>query len=126
MKIKLSGVILTLSLAGCVTMPTPEEVSKADYGSYPSNYENVVKQHFDFILKDPDSVKYRSITTPQKYWLGDRIDGVKYGYLVCATFNGKNSYGAYTGYSTDALLIKNGAVVLYVPDGNWWGRELCN
>jgi len=118
-------VILVALIAGCTSLPTPEQAASAEYGSYPDNYEVIVKDYYARILKDPDSVKYKSISTPQKYWLGDRFEGAKYGYLVCATLNGKNSYGAYVGYKTDGLLIRNGTVVLFVDKGDWWGRKVC-
>ncbi|WP_118847050.1 hypothetical protein [Neisseria lactamica] len=117
--------VLIMTMSGCVSLPTAEEAQHADYGAYPANYSEVVKFYYENVAKDPDSLKFKKITEPQKYWLGNRIDGAKYGYLVCATVNGKNSYGAYVGYATDALLIRNGKVIEYVAKGNWYGRYLC-
>jgi hypothetical protein len=125
MKIKY-GALLAFTLSGCAGLPSQEEAARADYGSYPSSYESVVKKYFEYTLKDPDSVQYRGITSPKKWWLGNRIDGAKYGYLVCATSNAKNSFGAYTGYSTDALLIRNDTVIQFVSKGDWWGKPLCS
>ena len=121
-KILILGAVV---LSGCVALPTAQEAALADHGEYPTNYEEIVKNYFDGVAKDPDSLKYRGISTPQKYWLGDRLEGARYGYLVCATVNGKNSYGAYVGYKTDGLLIRNGSVILVVPNGDWWGRKIC-
>lgn len=124
----MKSIIVTLVLVilvGCASLPTPQEVAVADYGSYPSNYEKIVKKFYDNTLKDPDSAKYRNITTPKKYWLGDRISGAKFGYLVCVTLNAINSFGAYIGYHADALLIRNGAVIQYVKDGMWGGKQIC-
>ncbi len=126
MRRKLLAVPCILFLAGCASLPTSEEMANADYGQYPSSHEEVVKDYLNMNLKDPTSVMYRNFTAPQKYYLGNRIDGVQYGYLVCATLNAKNSYGAYTGYKTDAILIRNNAVVQYVDNGEWWGKQLCN
>jgi len=115
-------------LAGCATTypnrPTAEQVAAADHGSYPSNYEDVVKAYYAGALKDPDSAKYRNISSPRKYWLSSERTGVTYGYLVCVTLNAKNSYGAYIGYQTDGMLIRNNSVLHYIPKANWFGTHL--
>ena len=112
-------------LVGCAGLPTPEEIASADHGSYPNNYEDIVKSYFARILKDPYSVRYESISTPQRYWLANRLEGATYGYLVCVTLNAKNSYGAYIGYETDALIIRNGVVVKYIAKGRWGEKIIC-
>jgi len=98
----------------------------ADYGSYPNNYEEIVKNYYSRILKDPDSANYQSFTTPNMSYMGDRFDGTKYGYLVCATVNSKNSFGGYVGFSTDGLLIRNGSVIKYIEKGRLSsGKNVC-
>lgn len=124
MKSIITGALLVL-LAGCASLPTAQEAASADYGPMPTNYEQIVKTYYGTTLKDPDSAQYRNISSPRQYWLGDRFTGAKYGYLVCVTLNAKNSYGAYVGYKTDGLLIQYDSVVLYVPDGIWFGRQVC-
>lgn len=125
----LRGGILAISACtvfGCATLPTQQEAAMADYGSYPNNYEEITKNYYSHMLKDPDSAKYQSITTPKKFWMGNRFEGAKYGYLVCATVNGKNSYGGYVGYSTDGLLIRNGSVIDYIEKGRLLnGNNVC-
>ena len=116
---------ILIVLSGCVSLPSPQEAAAADYGPIPTNYEEIVKTFYGNMLKDPGSAQYRNISSPRQYWLGDRFTGAKYGYLVCVTLNGKNSYGAYVGFKTDGLLINNDSVVLYVPDGMWFGRQVC-
>jgi hypothetical protein len=119
-------VALSLALlAGCASLPNSQQAAAADYGAFPSEYEQIVKSYYDNTLKDPGSAQYRSVTAPQKYWLGDRFTGAQYGYLVCATLNAKNSYGAYIGFQTDALLIRNGVVIQYIPKGVWFARQVC-
>jgi hypothetical protein len=112
-------------LIGCVAAPTQKEVDSADYGIYPSNYEAVVKEFYSNILKDPYSAEYRNITGPKKFWLSDRSKGSRYGYLVCVTINAKNSYGAYVGYKTDGLLIRNDSVIQYLEKGVWFAQQMC-
>ena len=124
MKNIIVAVLLTL-LAGCAGLPTQQEAAAADYGPMPTNYEEIVKSFYGGMLKDPDSAQYKNISFPRQHWLGDRITGAKYGYLVCVTLNAKNSSGAYVGYKTDGLLIQYDSVILHVPNGMWFGRQVC-
>lgn len=99
-----------LIFGGCSTF-TPEQLAAADYGSYPTNYENIVKQYFEMRLKDPASVMYRGMTTPKKWHSSVPFYGTKFGYIVCVSMNAKNSLGGYTGFISRALLIRNGEVI---------------
>ena len=45
--------LLSVLLAGFVHRPTPEQIASADYGSYPSDYKEVIQQHFSKRLFDP-------------------------------------------------------------------------
>lgn len=112
-------------LTGCAGLPSQQEIENADYGSYPSNYSSIVKGFYSDKLKDPSSVQYRNITTPKQFYLGSRISGARYGYLVCVNYNAKNSFGAYTGYSTGGFLLRNGSVKEYLPDGKWFRQKMC-
>lgn len=101
--------LVMLILGGCSTV-TPEQLAAADYGSYPDNYENIVKQYYANTLIDPNSVLYRAITIPKKEYytlLGDSY----IGYAVCVSINAKNSLGGYTGSKDRALIIRNGSVI---------------
>jgi hypothetical protein len=84
-----------------------------DYGKYPTDYEAIVKSWFDTKLKDPDSAKYKSISKPRKEHaiVNQFRKEAVYGYSVCATVNAKNSYGGYTGYTTQWFLIRDGSIV---------------
>lgn len=117
--------VAILLTTGCTTPPTPEQIANADYGEFPENHEDVVKRYYKNHLKDPDSALYQVISRPKKMMLGSRLETPRYGFLVCTTLNAKNSYGAYTGYQTDALLIRNGAVIVYAEKSDWWGRKIC-
>ena len=44
------------------TLPEPN----ADYGSYPQNYQELIKAYMAKSLKDPDSAKYSEFSTPRK------------------------------------------------------------
>ncbi len=119
------GIATSLLLTACTNLPSEETAKNADYGSYPDNYEEVIKTYYDYNEHDPKSIQYRAMTEPKKYWLGNRLDDVYYGYLVCVTLNSKNLIGEYSGFHTDAVIIKDQRVVKHVDDGDWWGEQLC-
>ncbi len=125
MNIKALLMIVVIGLTGCTTLPTPTDVDNADYGTYPADYESIVKAFYRSKLNDPDSTRYQLIASPQRYWLGNELDDVYYGYLVCVTLNTKNLFGGYNGYQTDGILIRNGEVIKHVEEGSWWGKKIC-
>lgn len=100
---------VAILLAGCASKPTPQDLASADYGTYPSDYEEIVKKYMDMRLKDPDSARYEFINSPKTGW--NSWGGRKYGYIVCALVNAKNSYGGYTGSQIYYFMIKNGRVI---------------
>lgn len=118
MRITITAIAVAF-VSACSTAPTGEQVAQADYGFYPENYEVIVRNYYNKTLKDPESVKYQGITSPQKYWVSKRFQDTSYGYLVCVTLNAKNSYGGYVGYNTDGILIKNGSIIQVFPKGMW-------
>lgn len=124
---KLLVCAIALSLFACARV-TPEEIKNADYGTYPNNYESIVKGYFDQVAKDPDSLKYREISKPRKSFVND-FGTHKFGYMSCATVNGKNSYGAYVGYKTTGILIKDGQIIHVVNDvdktNQLYGSKFC-
>lgn len=87
------------------------EIHNADYGTYPNGHEQIIKNFYAGIMKDPSSVQYIRISQPRRRWSSDIISGITYGYIVCVTRNAKNSFGGYTGVQTDGLVIRNGVVV---------------
>lgn len=114
-----------LAVSACATLPSPVEIESAEIGPYPSNYEALVKAFYAVQLKDPESAMYRGFTQPKRMAIGDRINGAKIGYLVCATVNARNSFGGYTGYKTDAFLIRDEKLVQYIQDAMWFGQRIC-
>ena len=102
--------IFALALAGCVSAPTQQEMSAADYGPVPTNYESTIKDYLSQTLKDPYSADIKYLFEPRKDWSG--LGGNKqFGYAVCAQVNAKNSFGAYTGFKLAYFLIRNDQVV---------------
>jgi hypothetical protein len=115
---------LTLA-AGCaqVVSPSDSQLAVADYGAEPTmtEAEAAIKRFHAAYLKDPGAAQYRGWSQPVKYWFGTR-DASTYGYLVCVSINGKNSFGAYTGFQTDGFLLRNGSVARHFPRG-WYGSS---
>lgn len=120
-------VLASLFIVGCAQV-TQEDIKNADYGVYPDQYEKIAKSYYEEVAKDPDSIKYREITQPKKSWVND-FGTHKFGYMTCVTRNGKNSYGAYVGYKTDGILIKNGIIIHVVNDvdemNRVWKSSFC-
>ena len=108
---------LTGLLVGCAT-PTQQEVAVADYGSYPTDFETIIKSHMQATLKDPESARYQFLNSPKSGW--SSFGGVKYGYVVCAYINAKNSYGGYVGNRMSYFMIKNRRLIdASHGDGNY-------
>ena len=119
--------LLAIFLTACQSLPTPNEADAADYGAYPENYEEIARNYLIAELRDPQSVQIKSFTEPKKRWIGDKVTGVEYGYLVCVEVNSKTLFGEMTGFRSDAVLIRNGEVVEYAEDGELIsGMKLCN
>jgi hypothetical protein len=90
-------------------------LAKADYGAPISQAEAeakasaFLKRH----LKDPDSAKIEWGTV-QTGWIRDApINGgqLRFGYVLDANINAKNSYGAYSGYKPYKFLFFNSSLV---------------
>ena len=112
----------SLLLVACADLPqpTPIEISmsnvrSADYGVYPNDYEQQIRQYLNDTLLDPDSAKIR-ITPPRKvfkiYETDDRPSQPKYYpcYLVCAEVNAKNTFGGYAGWQPQRYRFTNGSM----------------
>ena len=108
---------LAALLLGCAT-PTQQELAAADYGSYPADFETIIKSYMQATLKDPESARYQFLNSPKSGWNG--FGGVKYGYVVCVRINAKNSYGGYVGNRMSYFMIRNGRVIdASHGDGNY-------
>lgn len=102
-------------LAGCagVSAPSEAELSKADYGPYPQNYETVIKDHLRVTLRDPYSVMDLRVAPPTKCWFRrSQFELTHYGWCSVVSYNAKNAYGAYVGIRTTEYLIYQGEVML--------------
>jgi hypothetical protein len=102
-----TSLTLATMLVGCAA-PSPKELESADYGPYPTYYEQIIKLHMQSVLKDPESARYQFLNTPTIAW--DGSGGMKYGFVVCAYINSKNSFGGYVGNRMTYFMINSGRV----------------
>ena len=66
--IKKAAVVFTVMLlGGCVSAPDKAELSRADYGKLPDNYQEIIKNSMSARLKDPYSARY-DFNEPFKGW----------------------------------------------------------
>lgn len=105
-------VSLLLLLAGCVEVPTQQQVTTEYYGDpiEQADAEGKAKVLMHGLLKDPESAHYECVLSG-KGWLGSgKAWGgiVEYGWLLSCSINARNSYGAYAGVEKYAFLYRNG------------------
>jgi len=103
---------LTLITSCASTSITPDQISNANYGQPPTNYEFDIKNLMATQLKDPESAKY-DFGYPKKGYSQDGWaagGAVHFGYIVPVKINAKNSYGGYTGYKQYQYLYSEGMV----------------
>ena len=110
---------LILILAGCApthSVRISDDEVKARIGPMPdeAKAEEAILKDLKPKLKDPDSVKqFRIVKGPifvnHDVWVGLIYGGTRHveGWLYCAEYNAKNSYGAYGGAEQIAFLLSN-------------------
>jgi len=123
----LLGIILCFtvcSLVACVTRPTQQEISNADYGDYPNNYQEIIRSYMENVLFDPYSAVYSNWSGPSQGYSGGRFVQIAFGYRVCVDINAKNRMGGYVGKKRYYFLIHNGRIVQQFDELN--AQQLCN
>jgi ketosteroid isomerase-like protein len=103
--------------APAMSTPGPSRAGPSEYGEMPLHYEDAIRQYFDDHLKDPGSIRYQQITTPEKGHVAVLTGGVLYnekqllGWTVKATVDAKNSHGNYVGWVTYSFLFRGEQIV---------------
>jgi len=87
-----------------------EPAEAARYGTYPTNYKEIVTKWLQTQLIDPGSARIEWTGEPKPADLGTKGEHL-YGYLVNFTVNARNRFGTYTGKQTHGALIRNGEVI---------------
>ncbi|MCH4880092.1 hypothetical protein EQV97_22290 [Pseudomonas sp. TMW22090] len=108
---KLALYFILFSLAGCTTQPKSAPTKPSVLYRYSMN-ENIVQLAHttaSYYLKDPESAKFRDTFFLTSDDRGEARDRSKDSWYI--EINGKNSYGAYAGY-TWALLPAGGKSVI--------------
>ena len=83
---------------GCAMTP-PRDLPHPGPEPTAAQAENIARGYLETVLKDPDSLKaFKIIRGPyQRDYLLDIGVPWRRAYVVCFTYNAKNSYGAYAG-----------------------------
>ena len=119
---------LTLLVTGCIQpyqnsnytgnsestfyKPSEAEKASADYGKYPDNFEKIIKERMQTVLKDPESARYRFDSPPKKSnTVAKNRQDMQYCWIVFFFVNAKNSYGGYTGDKLGDVCIRNGQII---------------
>jgi len=104
--------VCALFMGMCMVSRLCAETPSADterYGSYPTNYKEIVMKWLDTQLIDVTSARIEWNGDPKPANLGTK-DKPLYGYLVNFKVNARNRFGAYTGMQSHGALIRNGEV----------------
>ena len=118
-------IITFAAVSGCASAPSKQEAGAGEYGEYPKNYPEIVKSHYQAIVAEPGAIRFNVIHVPRLFALSEGMSQARYGYLVCADLNLKQSSGEYTGHHTDGLLIHDGRIVQFIERGHWLGKSVC-
>lgn len=118
---KLAAVVATitvLGLAGCANVPSESALQQANFGDEPDrNHRDRIRVAFRELLIDPSSARFK-FGEPEQGW-GRDDNGFVYGWVVWTEVDSKNQFGAYTGWKTYKVLLRNGEVdSVYEPAGD--------
>jgi len=98
-------------MAACASrQPTQEQLSAANWGSLPPNYQDMVRAHIGAALKDPYSAVFE-FRQPVASWARLIGGDTEYAWVVCGTLNAKNSFGGYAGAQPFYAAIRDGRVI---------------
>lgn len=102
------GLALILFLSGCVSPSSIQPAEPTNEQLYPHNYRADLVAKIKGLVKDPYSIRSSEISNPQSGFVGILRGGS--APVICVRFNGKNSFGAYTGVRPWAFVYRNGQI----------------
>ena len=113
----LLGCVVLLAAAGCESPSSSSggASAKIDYGTYPENYEQIIKEHFAKTLYEPGAAQFRIGKPFTGYIKAGPLFGGKVeeaGYLVEVWLKAKDRSGAYLAERRLGALLKNGDVLM--------------
>ena len=111
------GLLVLLQLAGCATTSPPpaSAVAAIEYGVFPENHEQIVKDYFAKSLPEPATAQYRMEKPFAGYLVGGPVLRGKVhvaGYFVELRLTAKDRTGTPRPERHLALLIFNGEVLM--------------
>ncbi len=124
-------IILIFFLIGCASSsPSQSDLNNLNnYGPAPSDAEQILRAHLKYQLKDPSSLQIQDPIGPKRMYDSRRFGSGEYGWGYCVMINGKNSYGAYVGFRTMFILVKNDHVIRSsggVTEADGLSQEIAN
>jgi hypothetical protein len=109
-------IFFTLAVSGCgfsPSKPTDQEIASADYGAYPHNYKDIIKNYMEKKgLYEFETVKYRFENPPKKFHTtGKKLFSTKFNYSVSKVYiEAKFIYKSNVSEQEFSYNIKNGRV----------------
>ncbi len=106
--------LLVLSLSACQTVQFEQPNADTNFGAKPDYSESELKLIMGAELKDEESARYRFGEVQKAYCNNGLLGGGKLvwsGWVLPVELNGKNSYGAYTGYTQHYARYENGKLL---------------
>lgn len=89
------------ALSACAAIPAANNPGKK-----PNNAEDQAIGYIKHLLKDPDSMKISNVEKPQIRTCADGLNAYNV-WSVAVTYNSKNGFGGYNGYSTQYVWFAN-------------------
>lgn len=92
--------------------PTAQQIQSANYGPFPADRVEIIKNFMADRLVDPESARYSGFTTPYQGYVREFAD-IYWGWIVEVDINAKNRIGGYVGRKRYRFVIKNDRVINY-------------
>ena len=111
----------TFALLACVGLQGgdhPKLLANADFGQYPENYDEIIKDYLRYYLVDLHRVVDLEIVKPKQSWYRpDQVmEQLIYGYETRVLFSTRNTMGGSSGIQKYYVFIRNGRVIKF---GKW-------
>lgn len=108
---------IALLVSACSSVPAVDEAVGANYGAYPENYEQIVRDYYGRSNLNPASIRYHDISAPVQFaWRRTPGAPPYLGYAVCADFSWRRPMGE--ARALEAVLIRDGQAV-HAISGSW-------
>jgi|GEM_PF-1879585 len=114
-----------LLLSACQTVQFEQPNVETKFGNKPDYSESELKRVMGATLKDEESARYRFGELQKAYCNNGLLGGGKLvwsGWVLPVELNGKNSYGAYTGYTQHYARYEDNKLIDISPKdslGSW-------